>query len=161
MFANPKDPQSKCLPFWAEGRVSLFAFQALKQAKAPYGYTGKPATMRKLAAKGFVRQIEGGAYVVTEEGIDLIEGRCRCPSELDWRGAYPHYPADYAHPPFASQEQRADSSRQPSQGAAGMVHAEPDARHAYTVEPITGGCQVIRPQFGGGAGIRFRERKAP
>lgn len=27
----------------------------------------------------------------------------------------------------------------------------------YTVEPISGGCHVIRPRFG--AGIRFRERK--
>lgn len=47
-----------------------------------------------------------------------------------------------------------------SQGATGMAQAAPAKPLPYTVEPVTGGCHVIRPRFGGRAGIRFRERKA-
>lgn len=148
MFANPKDPLSKGLPFWAEGRVSLFAFESLKLCKAPYGYTGKPATMRKLAAKGFVRQLDSGAYVVTEEGIDLIEGRCRSPVEFDWRGPCHDYAGGYVDPLFGGQEARSDASRHPLQEATGMAPAKPAESSTYTVEPVTGGCHVIRPQFG-------------
>ena len=46
-----------------------------------------------------------------------------------------------------------------SQGVTGMEQAALAKLLHYTVEPVTGGCHVIRPQFGGGAGIRFRERK--
>jgi hypothetical protein len=45
----------------------------------------------------------------------------------------------------------------PSQGATEMARASTTKPLPYTVEPVTGGCHVIRPQFG--AGIRFRERK--
>lgn len=46
----------------------------------------------------------------------------------------------------------------PSQGATEVVQAASAKPRSYTVEPVMGGCHVIRPQFGG-AGIRFRERK--
>lgn len=149
MAENTKaTPASEALPFWAEGQVTRFAFEALKQCKAPYGYTGKPATMRKLAGKGLVRQIEGGAYVVTEEGIDLIEGRCRCPAEFDWREANPYYPDDYGYPSPPRMEPSLRGLRQPSQGAAGMAQAEPVEGRPYAVEAVSGGCHVIRPLFG-------------
>lgn len=141
MFAKPKEPKPECLPFWVEGTLSLFAFQALKQAKAPYGYTGKPATMRKLAAKGLVQRIESGAYVVTEAGQDLIEGCFRCPIELLPRTVPEHSGS------FVAQFQ-------PSQGAAGVAQAAPTKPLPYTVEPVTGGCDVIRPRFGAGRRLR-------
>lgn len=62
-----------------------------------------------------------------------------------------YYPAD----PFG----RFATQPQPSQRATGMVHAESAESRTYTVEPVSGGCHVIRPHFGGGgAGIRFRDR---
>ena len=40
-----------------------------------------------------------------------------------------------------------------------MAQAAPTKLVSYIVEPVTGGCDVIRPQFEG-AEIRFRERAA-
>jgi hypothetical protein len=43
---------------------------------------------------------------------------------------------------------------QPLQGAAGMAQTEPVESRPYTVEPVSGGCQVIRPRFGSNRRLR-------
>jgi hypothetical protein len=120
--------------------------------------------MRRLADKGLVRQIESGAYVVTENGIDLIEGRYRHPVDAPDVTVPPlkRYPAT---PRQSSQEavgtgavmrgrKRVDLylprpvNAARSQEAAGMARAVRSAVAPYTVEPTTDGCDVIRPWFG-------------
>ena len=136
---SPKDP-----PPWAMGKISPFAFEALKKCCSPHGYAGRRDTMRRLVAKGFVRQIENGRYVATEDGIDIIEGRCRCP--IDLSRASPLSAEKHTNGPWHSPKKAADTM-QPSRPAV----------VPYTVKPILGGCHVIRPRFG--AGPRLREQK--
>lgn len=137
----PQDP-----PPWAMGKISPFAFEALKKCRGPHGYAGRRDTMRRLVDKGFVRQIENGRYVATEDGIDIIEGRCR-------------YPIDLSRASLAPAEEHTNGSWHSPQKATDTVRPSRPAVGPYTVEPISGGCHMIRPRFG--AGIRFRERKAP
>lgn len=138
MFPKPRAPQPEALPSWAEGQITLFAFQALKQAKTPHGYAGKPATMRKLADKGLVQQVESGAYVITEAGKQLVEGYITCPPDIhrrmiereqeqESRAAYPIWPSAVGPVKVAEGE-----------------HAGTIRERSYTVQRVTGGCEVIR-----------------
>ncbi|KQP79444.1 hypothetical protein ASF60_22800 [Methylobacterium sp. Leaf113] len=126
MFPKPKAPQPETLPPWAEGQVTLFAFQALKRAYAAHGYVGRAPTMRKLEARGLVRQIEGGAYVITEDGKQLVEGYITCPPEYDRQPA-PEWPSPYQRRRAAEQERAPIASPR-----------------SYAVERVEGGCEVIR-----------------
>lgn len=73
-------------------------------------------------------------------------------------------PLEYYYPPGALAEAFPDryghltAKTAPSQGAIGIVQAEPSELLPYTVEVVTGGCHVIRPQFGGVAFAVRRKR---
>ena len=59
----------------------------------------------------------------------------------NWTMPLEHY---YTADPFG----RFATQPQPSQRAAGVEQACPAESSTYTVEPVSGGCHVIRPQFG-------------
>lgn len=67
-----------------------------------------------------------------------------------------YWPAEMLAQAFPDRYGHLAAKPAPSQGAAGIVQASPTKPLPYTVEPVTGGCHVIRPRFGGGAGIWSR-----